>query len=307
MIPNPETNGHNKGLIASTTKKLVDLLPPSAPGKIYNAALKIPIARDIMGIYIRSLIPEKITTRDGTIFLDRTDVAVSGALALGGFESYEANVFRDAIKPGMNIVDIGAHIGYYALLSAKQTGPLGKVFAYEPEPGNFNLLQKNATANQLSNIIPLNTALSDTSGSRELFLEKYNKGHHSFARNKNTIQTISVPTQTLDDSLKGLGSPRIDIIKIDVEGAEPIVLRGMRETIRNNPGIRIFTEVYPRSMAKLGESAQSYLKELTTLGFSLSVINEDTKSIFPVGDIQTFIASFPKGESFKNILGVRTK
>ncbi len=301
MIADNAGNNQKSGL-GSMAKKALSILPKSAPSKIYNAARKIPIARDILGAAVKRMVPEKITTPDGIIYLDPSDMAVSGALALGKFEPFETGVFRSLVKPGMNVVDIGAHIGYYSLIAAKQVGPAGKVFSFEPEPKNFNLLSKNARANGSKNIMTLNTALSDTSGTRELYLEKYNKGHHSFAKNPHSKEVITVKTETLDEALKQFGSAKIDVLKIDVEGAEPVVLRGMKETIRQSPNMIIFTEVYPRSMAKMGESAEAYLSELASLGFSLSVIDEEAEAVTPIGDIREFIASFPRGESFKNIL-----
>jgi FkbM family methyltransferase len=249
------------------------------------------------------LIPEKTETESGTMYLDREDMAVSGSLALSKFEPYETAIFKEMVKPGMTIVDIGAHIGYYTLLAAKQAGPHGKVYAFEPEPKNFALLSKNITANNANTIKTFNTALSDQSGTRELFIEKYNKGHHSFAKNVNTVETIRVTTTTLDETMKNNGSPEINILKIDVEGAEPIVLRGMRETIKRSPKMTIFTEVYPRSMTKLGESAEAYLNELTSMGFTLSVIDESKGTITPITNIGEFMRSFGTGETFKNIIG----
>jgi hypothetical protein len=65
----------------------------------------------------------------------------------------------------------------------------------------------------------------------------------------------------------------------------------------------IFTEVYPRSMAKLGESAESYLNALASMGFDLSVIDEERGALAPISDVREFIKSFPRGEAFKNVLG----
>lgn len=299
--------GVSKGasLLGSLSKKGLSILPESAPSKIYNAARNIPIARDILGAIVRHMVPEKIESVGGTMYLDNTDMAVSGALALGKFELFETEVFSKAIGPGMNIVDIGAHIGYYTLIAAKRSGPTGKVFAFEPEPRNFSLLSKNVSANKNDTVTVINTALSDSSGTRDLFLEKYNKGHHSFATNDHATETIKVKTLTLDEALKQFGSPKIDVLKIDIEGAEPIVLRGMKETIARSPNIIIFTEVYPRSMAKLGESALTYLVDLSSLGFSLSHMDEKTSSLVPIVDISSFVKSFPRGESFRNIYGTK--
>ena len=173
------------------------------------------------------------------------------------------------------------------------------------EPNNFSFLEKNIAINRVSNVVPINVALSDRIGKRDFFLEKYNKGHHSFAQNQKSSKKIEVNTETLDESLKKFGSPPIGVIKMDIEGAEPIALRGMADTLARNPKVTIFTEIYPRSIHNLGESALAYLEELRRLGFILSLIDEDQKKLIPVNDFHKFLDSFPKGESFKNLYAVR--
>jgi len=305
----PERNRKTKAWIGASASRLakgaIALLPAGAPSKIYNLAIKIPVARDILGAAVRSAIPEKIESDGCTIFLDRSDIAVSGALALKGFETFETELFKQALKPGMNFVDIGAHIGYYSLIASKIVGSSGKVFSLEPEPGNFSLLKKNVEANGAMNITPINAAVSDTAGKRDLFIERYNKGHHSFGQNQGSAGKITVATETLDGVLEKHGNPRIDAIKIDIEGAEPIALRGMKATIARNPHIVIFTEVYPRCMEKLGESPKRYLEELTKLGLSLWSIDEEKEAVEKIADIDDFLSDFPRGEAFKNVIAAK--
>src|SRR5207244_1887591 len=116
---------------------------------------------------------------------------------------------------------------YYTVIFGTRTGQAGKVFAFEPEKNNYLILQKNIKENRLKNVMLINKALSDSAGTRKLFLEDDNRGHHSFAnhKTKNKERTVLVETDTLDNALKKFGSPQIDILKIDIEGAEPIALR----------------------------------------------------------------------------------
>src|SRR3989344_1330123 len=103
------------------------------------------------------------------------------------------------------------------------------------------------------------------------------------------------------------GSPKIDIIKMDIEGAEVLALAGMKKTIARNPKIIIFTEFYPKAIERLGHSPMAFLKELITLGFSLSVINEDKSSLTNIENLEKFVSDFPGGEAFRNILATRKK
>ena len=332
MIADKDSNSQKAGIAKRALKKAVSLLPDGAPSKIYNAALKIPIARDILGKVVRSSIPEKIEANGCTIYLDQEDMAVSGALALKGFESYETDLFRQALKPGMQVLDIGAHIGYYTLLAAKAVGPSGHVYAFEPEPRNNALLRKNVAANSLKNVSIVDVAASDKAGTHDFYLEKYNKGHHSFGKNSATAEKITVRTNTVDNVLGSLSpdgmlqthgvityegmvqpleamrsydKPRVDVVKIDVEGAEPLAFKGMKETIARNPNMTVFAEVYPKCLQNLGTTPQAYLEMLTSFGFKLWVIDEDQERVEPIKDIAQFVASIPAGEGFRNIVAAK--
>ena len=106
--------------------------------------------------------------------------------------------------------------------------------------------------------------------------------------------------------MKQYGSPAIDIIKIDIEGAEFLALDGMEETIKRSPDLILFTEFYPKAITRLGGDPLIYLEKLIEFGFSLSVIDEDSKQITPITDVHKFMQNFPKGESFKNIFAIKT-
>ncbi len=275
--------------------------------KIYHFLTKIPILREIVFFLIKKTIPKSVNIPEGVLLLDQTDIAVSGALAHMSFEPLETEVFLSYLTSAMTIVDIGAHIGYYSVISAKRVGPRGKVFAFEPESRNFSLLCENIKANNHTNVVAINKALSDKVEKRDFFLEKYNKGHHSFAESDNSQRKITIETETLDHFLESVGNPVIDVIKIDIEGAEPIALSGMEKTISRSPKMVIITEVYPKVMERLGKSPAAYLKRLKNLGFSLSVIDEQMQKVIEIDNIEIFIKNFPKGESFKNIIAQKDK
>ncbi|HEX7724163.1 MAG TPA: FkbM family methyltransferase [Candidatus Paceibacterota bacterium] len=303
MIANSDSNSHNP--IHRALKKLIQVLPSGAPRKIYHTALKVPIARDVLGNIVRSTIPEKVATNGITLYLDREDIAVSGSLALAGFESYETDLFKQALKPGMKVLDVGAHIGYYSLLAAKAVGPTGRVISFEPEPRNNALLTKNVAANNFKNVMIVDVAASDTVGTHDFYLEKYNKGHHSFGKGSPTAEKITVTTDSIDNVLKRAGDPVIDVMKIDIEGAEPIAFRGMQDTIARSPNLTIFAEIYPSAITRLGGNALTFLEQLTSYGFKLWVINEEKQIVEPIRNLAAFTASIPGGENFKNIIAAK--
>lgn len=92
------------------------------------------------------------------------------------WEPIETNFFKREIKENDIVLDIGANIGYYTLLFARQVGTKGKVYAFEPEPNNFSLLAKNVLINKYENVIYIDKAVSDINGSQKLFLSEYNIG-----------------------------------------------------------------------------------------------------------------------------------
>ncbi|MBU3925958.1 FkbM family methyltransferase, partial [Patescibacteria group bacterium] len=187
----------------------------------------------------------------------------------------EIDLLKKILKPGMIFVDIGANIGYFSLVSAKLVGDQGQVYAFEPDPDNFNLLEKNIKANNYKNIIAVNKAVSNKSGKARLYLEPDNLCAHSLVA-KNDNKFVEVETVILDEFLK---DKKIDVIKIDVEGFEPVVLEGMKNIIKNNDKISIITEFYPEAIKKAGYSPEKYKNDLKDLGFKLNEFGEGKKLI----------------------------
>jgi len=238
--------------------------------------------------------------------LDQSDVAVSGSLALGSFEETEVNIFREKLETGMTVIDIGANIGYYTIIAGKRIGVNGKVFAFEPEENNFSLLSRNISLNKLNNVTVFKVALTDKSGEKSLYLDNDNKGHHSLSSQKSkTEKSVLVRTDTLDNILEKYGSPKIDLIKMDIEGAEFLALEGMVKILAMNPELILFTEFYPQAIRRLGRSPLQFLKNLVELGFFLSEIDENKKCLKKIDDLEMFVSNFPKGESFTNLYVTR--
>src|SRR5713101_2502413 len=161
----------------------------------------------------------------------------------GTWEPEVTSVITSAVKPGMTVIDIGAHIGYYSLLFAKCVGSTGLVFSFEPLPENFALLQKNIQLNELNQVQTFPQAIF--SGKREISIavpdESPNSGDGSVIHNHGARQYL-VPAITLDSFCVPSGV-RPDILKIDVEGAEYDVLLGAQETIsRCRP--KLFIELH---------------------------------------------------------------
>jgi FkbM family methyltransferase len=171
----------------------------------------------------------------------------------------------------MTIFDIGANIGYFSLISGRQVGEKGKVFAFEPAPKNFSLIRMNIEVNGFSNIIPVAKAVSNCSGKQKLFLAS-DPGEHSLSDYVGT-EFIEVDVTSVDEFVRSQNLS-VDLIKMDVEGSEMRVLEGMAETIAKNPYLKIITEFSPHHLESRGCVPAAFLERLMGYGFKLHVIDE---------------------------------
>jgi FkbM family methyltransferase len=150
----------------------------------------------------------------------------------GIFEPALLKLVYERLRPDMTFLDIGANIGLYSIVSSLKVGESGKVYAFEPQPNLANIIQQNATLNNLNNITINNCALSDKSGTMELYFpDPKNDGEATLGRlTSNSVSNISVDVKTLDDLYeKSQLFLKTDYaIKIDIEGAELLALNGGR-------------------------------------------------------------------------------
>lgn len=128
------------------------------------------------------------------------------------------------------VVDIGAHIGVFAIFASKLARK-GRIYAFEPIPENFKMLQHNIEINGIENVIPINKAISDRKGQREMLLSESNPAEHSFYFGRNATRKLRVQTVSLKDVIEQNNIPQIDFLKMDCEGAEYEVLFGCPDNI----------------------------------------------------------------------------
>lgn len=172
------------------------------------------------------------------------------------------------LKDGV-FVDIGANIGKYTIKMSKMLKQKGKVIAIEPEPSNLKILKKNILLNNLvryNNLIVKAVACSDKEGIFNLYLNKEHEGSHSLSRK--TENKIKVKLEKLDSIIKKLKLKRVDLIKIDVEGAELEVLKGAKNTIKKYKPKIIFECQSPKSM----ETVQNILE---LIGYNIKKIDNE--------------------------------
>jgi FkbM family methyltransferase len=211
-------------------------------------------------------------------------------LVLGLHEQETVELSARVIRPGMTVLDIGAHIGYFTRSLAKLVGRQGKVYAFEPHPENFHLLKRNTS--QFSNVLLENKALSHMNSSARFFINT-KSGCHSLFEQPHTFSSIEVEVTTLDRFWEELGRPNIDFIKMDIEGAEPYVLKGASQFFHYQKRLSLITEFCPAHLRTGGTEPGEFLDLLSGLGLRYAAIG-------PGGNLSSELPSI-SGSKYVNL------
>jgi FkbM family methyltransferase len=200
-------------------------------------------------------------------------------MAMGMHDRDVVRLLERAIAPGATILDVGAHVGHFSLLSAKLAGPTGRVWAFEPNPRLFRLLLKNVEENGFGGRILADPhAVAGLTGTAQLYVNPSESMLSSLcsdaARDGSVaVRAAEVPCTTLDDWAAEHGWPRVDVVKIDVEGLEAAVLRGMTELARHNPELRLIVELNMRTLAAAGVTVNDFWAALHACGLDTTFIS----------------------------------
>lgn len=166
----------------------------------------------------------------------KIDWHVHRSYIYGTWEPDVVQTISSSVSRDMITLDIGSHIGFYTLLMAKIVGPKGTVYAFEPLPVNFRILEDNVRMNHLDNVRIFPKAVSDGSGTATLLLDDDHElpGKSSLTyRSSQGERLLEVETVTIDEFMSS-EQLSVNFIKIDVEGAEELVLKGALETIQQH-------------------------------------------------------------------------
>jgi len=213
--------------------------------------------------------PEFVEIEGNRIYLDKQD---SLFLSIRGYhEKTATRIAKEHIKEGDTVIDIGANIGYYTLLFAKWVGPSGKVYAFEPEPSNFQLLEKNVEANNYENITIFQKAVSDKNDKLSFYISDESSAANQLFKPKKFSKIIEVDSIKLDEFLPP--DQKIDFIKIDIQGAEGTAIKGMNSLLEHNPNTIIMQEWWPDAIKKYNMDSDEHLKILEKLGYSFYEID----------------------------------
>ena len=205
---------------------------------------------------------------------DQRDQHVSKGIAEDGvWESYETQLILERLKPGIHFVDVGANIGYYTLLAADQMGEEGFIAAFEPDPDNYALLQKNLQHNQFSQVDAVSAGLSEHDSDGELFLSDTNFGDHQIYDAGEGRVSRSIRLIHGANYLQGK-IPHIDLLKIDTQGAESKVIAGLLPLLQKSGNkLTMIIEFWPYGLRQSGSSAHQLVDMLSGLNLPISIID----------------------------------
>jgi FkbM family methyltransferase len=197
-------------------------------------------------------------------------------------EHGEAGYIVRNVKAGQTALDIGANVGLYTLLLARSVGPSGLVFGFEPGPKSYSLLLRNVTVNGYRHARVENAAVSDHSGTVDLFICRTGESDNRIAgtlldydeRDRMPVRCVSIDDYVAEKSIKS-----VNFIKMDVQGAEPFALRGMRATLEKNAEVQLLMEYAPAGMMLSGSNPADVLDFLEGLSFKLFLVPEAKNEI----------------------------
>jgi FkbM family methyltransferase len=186
------------------------------------------------------------------------------------YEGATRKVVERILKKGDIFLDLGSHIGFYALIAARIVSESGHVYAFEPTPATRDTLNKNIIDNNLSNIITVESfGISDRSEKVYFIVNsnssECNKISRSGIESENiiTIKTISVDDYAILNNIQ-----KIDLVKMDIEGAEYQAIMGMRKIISENPDIKLIFEYNKKILDENDSSGVKIFNLLKELGFN---------------------------------------
>ena len=240
------------------------------------------------GISILNILPQKlwkIASDIGITILPSALVKPSFfefGLSVLGRSSSQVSIFLRSVKPGAIVFDVGANIGEFTILLSHAVGPNGKIHAFEPVPQTFERLTRNVKKSSINNRVILNNcALSDHLGYATIHMPASDETEasltdHSYASwSSKSVVSFDCKLETLDNYSVMHNIEKIDFVKIDVEGAEMLVLRGMKKILSNKSPPVLMLEAFPPWMKDFGFTTNDMFSLLTENGYVIYFISKN--------------------------------
>jgi FkbM family methyltransferase len=259
----------------SAKQKDTTAVPPQA---VSTQAAVAPTIRP--PVYMGNNIALLCTTNHNKMFVDTRDLLIAPWLLIHGeWEPEETELVKKLIKPGDIFIDAGANLGYYSLIAARVGA--SHVYAFEAQPSTYELLGKNVIINWMTKFITYeNLAVYSHTTDLEFFVRDHYPGNSSLGFTPpdqlgkwfDTTTPVKVHAVSLDDYFADKPG-KIDVLKVDVEGAEPAVFDGARRTLDRNRDIKILCEWSPDQMATARQDPAHLVELWAEQGFRAHVLH----------------------------------
>jgi len=218
------------------------------------------------------------------MYVATNDVCISPHLILDGvWEEWTEATLRRIVQPGMRVLEIGANVGYFTLLLARQTGPAGSVYAFECDPELAQIAEDNVEINGLADRVTIDRrAVGETPGSAEFQRAQRHRGGGTLVHGLQQIEqlreaereALTVDVTTVDDLIKSRGTS-FDFVKIDAEGAETWILNGGQSLFANAAQpLMVLMEFCPGFFRSAGYDAAAELRRFEQWRFEIQRLDE---------------------------------
>jgi FkbM family methyltransferase len=266
------------------------LVPYTSKGilKVVITKIKIRLIYSLAKIFckISPSYHHTFTLNDGLTFYYPLNSGVGRALLAGIFEVYELNFLRKFLKQGDVVLDVGANGGLYTVIAAQRVGKEGHIYACEPSQRELNLLQHNIKSNSLENVTIIKSAVSSEEGTVKFGIAQ-DGAMNSLAVTDHPGQSVNqwenVELTTIDNIISLYKLTKINLIKIDVEGAEKLVIDGAQNLLQSEDSPVLLLEASNLNSQSFGYSAKQILQQLLNYGYKVYYFNpEKNGSLTPI-------------------------
>lgn len=273
------------------------------PAFVYTVLLRPKPLRRIANKVILKALPRTVRYGRVTVVLNPADSVASAALAFRVYERNEAAFFHRVCKPGMTVLDVGAHVGYYTAMAAERVGASGRVVAVEADPENYSYLEKTVETNAFRNVACFQAAAADRAGMRTLYRSSSNRADNRLYQGEPGWSSTDVNAVALDDLLASKNIGAVDLIKVDVQGSEGLVVAGLENTLRVSPSVVLMLEFWPEGLRNAHTDPAGLLSKLAQLGFAMFELTSGGK-LRKIGDREKLIER-NAGRKYTNLIALK--
>ena len=223
----------------------------------------------------------------------------------GPYERFSIELLESHLRDGSLFIDIGAHYGYYSLVAGTRYLN-NRVIAFEPSPQNYEILKKNIERNGLNNVKLYNMAVSDRDGVGDFIIAEHsdNCGFYDHPLTR-SLEKVQIRTTALDSLVKDVPEQHA-IVKIDVEGHEISVLKGMSNLLRKIEDAELFIEFNPKMISRSGHEPADLLNLIDSMGFDIFFIEDQKREAYKMRDPKGWSGYFKdRQQDYFNLLCIR--